>query len=318
MTPPSRAFIGARAPDAIVVAAAERRPDVCENDPALARALNVDALSLIATDARARRDAWVLSISTDYVFDGTSPPYLPDDPPSPLNAYGRSKLEGERALLDSRREVVRAAPAAALRAGARLERIRGHESHAGDREIGRPGSPVRRDGRLGDALSDLHARRRRRDPADARTPCERRDDLGHHAMVRRRTDDQIRYRRTHRTGAESRRAGSSRSARRPTRRRARATAISIPAGSKRWESAGARRSTSRSADCSRSIRASRLNENRGSARQGGRAKRYGLRAVAPPDGARRPPFARRRARRAATRLAAPCAASRRAPARRSR
>ena len=43
----------------------------------------------------------MLSISTDYVFDGTSPPYSPDDPPAPLNAYGRSKLEGERALLDS-------------------------------------------------------------------------------------------------------------------------------------------------------------------------------------------------------------------------
>ena len=42
-----------------------------------------------------------ISISTDYVFDGTSPPYLPDDAPAPLNAYGRSKLDGERALLAS-------------------------------------------------------------------------------------------------------------------------------------------------------------------------------------------------------------------------
>ncbi|SAK91810.1 dTDP-4-dehydrorhamnose reductase [Caballeronia glebae] len=95
-----RAFLRELAPDAIVVAAAERRPDICENDPALARALNVDALSVIATEARAL-GAWVLSISTDYVFDGTSPPYLPDDAPAPLNAYGRSKLDGERALLAS-------------------------------------------------------------------------------------------------------------------------------------------------------------------------------------------------------------------------
>ncbi|SAL04132.1 dTDP-4-dehydrorhamnose reductase family protein [Caballeronia ptereochthonis] len=94
-----RAFLRGLAPDAIVVAAAERRPDVCENDPALARALNVDALSVIAGEARAL-GAWVLSISTDYVFDGTSPPYYPDDAPAPLNAYGRSKLEGERALLE--------------------------------------------------------------------------------------------------------------------------------------------------------------------------------------------------------------------------
>jgi dTDP-4-dehydrorhamnose reductase len=94
-----RAFLRELAPDAIVVAAAERRPDICENDPALARALNVDALSVIAGEARAL-GAWVLSISTDYVFDGTSPPYYPDDKPAPLNAYGRSKLEGERALLE--------------------------------------------------------------------------------------------------------------------------------------------------------------------------------------------------------------------------
>ncbi|KIG07416.1 dTDP-4-dehydrorhamnose reductase family protein [Caballeronia concitans] len=93
-----RAFLRDTTPDAIVVAAAERRPDVCENDPALARALNVDALRTIADEARSL-GAWVLSMSTDYVFDGTRPPYLPDDAPAPLNAYGRSKLDGERALL---------------------------------------------------------------------------------------------------------------------------------------------------------------------------------------------------------------------------
>ena len=94
------AFFREFAPDAIVVAAAERRPDICENDPARARALNVDALSVIASEARAL-SAWVLSISTDYVFDGTAPPYFPDDAPAPLNAYGQSKLDGERALLAS-------------------------------------------------------------------------------------------------------------------------------------------------------------------------------------------------------------------------
>jgi len=95
-----RRFIAEQVPDAIVVTAAERRPDVCENDPALARALNVDALRFIASAAQ-QIDAWVLSISTDYVFDGTRPPYQPDDAPNPLNAYGRSKLDGEHALLRS-------------------------------------------------------------------------------------------------------------------------------------------------------------------------------------------------------------------------
>lgn len=93
-------FVEAEAPDAVVIAAAERRPDVCENDPALARALNVDAVRYVA-EAANRRGAWVLSISTDYVFDGTHPPYRVDAQPSPLNAYGRSKLEGERALTET-------------------------------------------------------------------------------------------------------------------------------------------------------------------------------------------------------------------------
>ncbi|MCP3716953.1 SDR family oxidoreductase [Paraburkholderia sp. CNPSo 3281] len=93
------AFVEREAPDAIVLAAAERRPDVCEHDPAAARALNVDAVRSIAAAARQR--GWVLSISTDYVFDGTQPPYRVDDTPNPLNAYGHSKLEGERALLET-------------------------------------------------------------------------------------------------------------------------------------------------------------------------------------------------------------------------
>jgi dTDP-4-dehydrorhamnose reductase len=93
-------FIEREAPDALVIAAAERRPDVCEHDPALARALNVDAVRTLAATAQ-RRGAWTLSISTDYVFDGTHPPYQHDSVPAPLNAYGRSKLEGERALTES-------------------------------------------------------------------------------------------------------------------------------------------------------------------------------------------------------------------------
>lgn len=70
-------FVEREAPDALVIVAAERRPDVCERQPEVARALNVDAVRAIAAAAH-RRDAWTLSISTDYVFDGTHPPYRPD------------------------------------------------------------------------------------------------------------------------------------------------------------------------------------------------------------------------------------------------
>jgi dTDP-4-dehydrorhamnose reductase len=88
------------APDIIVHAAAERRPDVSERDPAGTQRLNVGATAAIAQWAAARR-AFVIYISSDYVFDGTRPPYRPGDATHPLNAYGQSKLDGERAVLES-------------------------------------------------------------------------------------------------------------------------------------------------------------------------------------------------------------------------
>lgn len=86
-------------PDLIVHTAAERRPDVVEKDPAASHAINVDAPASIATLASQLENAPLLvNISTDYVFDGSKPPYTVDDAPNPLNAYGVSKLQGERAV----------------------------------------------------------------------------------------------------------------------------------------------------------------------------------------------------------------------------
>ena len=81
-------------PGLIIHAAAERRPDVVKSDAASAEKLNVSAVATVAESA-AEIGATLLFISTDYVFDGTAPPYSPSDSPNPLNAYGRMKLEGE-------------------------------------------------------------------------------------------------------------------------------------------------------------------------------------------------------------------------------
>jgi dTDP-4-dehydrorhamnose reductase len=90
-------FFSEQRPDAVILAAAERRPDVCEKQPQRARAINVEAVRSLGL-AAARRGAWLLNVSTDYVFDGSRAPYGEADTPAPLNAYGRSKLEGEQAL----------------------------------------------------------------------------------------------------------------------------------------------------------------------------------------------------------------------------
>ena len=42
--------------------------------------------------------AFLIFISTDYVFDGTKPPYKPGDATNPLNKYGVSKLDGEKVV----------------------------------------------------------------------------------------------------------------------------------------------------------------------------------------------------------------------------
>jgi len=86
-------------PDIIIHSAAERRPDVTQKNPQSTRILNVESTAAIARWAAANQ-ARLLYISTDYVFDGTNPPYREDAPVNPLNDYGRSKLDGERAVAE--------------------------------------------------------------------------------------------------------------------------------------------------------------------------------------------------------------------------
>ncbi|HUZ03764.1 MAG TPA: sugar nucleotide-binding protein, partial [Acidobacteriaceae bacterium] len=93
-----RACIRSIQPNLIVNAAAYTAVDKAENEPALAQAVNADAIALMAEEAK-QIGAAILHYSTDYVFDGTKPtPYIESDPTHPLSVYGKTKLAGEQAL----------------------------------------------------------------------------------------------------------------------------------------------------------------------------------------------------------------------------
>lgn len=93
-----RALLGRAAPDLILNAAAYTAVDKAESDEATARAINADAVRIMA-DAMAASGGKLVHVSTDYVFDGAaSLPYAPDAPRNPQSAYGRTKAAGEDAL----------------------------------------------------------------------------------------------------------------------------------------------------------------------------------------------------------------------------
>ena len=85
-------------PDVIVNAAAYTAVDKAEDEEGLATLVNGTAVGVMAEETR-RLGSLLIHYSTDYVFDGVKDsPYTEDDPPNPINAYGRSKLAGERAM----------------------------------------------------------------------------------------------------------------------------------------------------------------------------------------------------------------------------
>lgn len=99
-----RAMLAEVQPDVVVHSAAYRDPDFCEGHPEEAYALNTQPLQTLheCLPERAR----VLLISTDYVFDGNHSPYTEDDPPQPINEYGRTKRAAEDIVLKRRSGLV--------------------------------------------------------------------------------------------------------------------------------------------------------------------------------------------------------------------
>ncbi|HKY01306.1 MAG TPA: dTDP-4-dehydrorhamnose reductase [Burkholderiales bacterium] len=85
-------------PAIIVNPAAYTSVDRAESESQVAHAINARTPEILATEAK-RSGALLIHYSTDYVFDGSKRgPYVENDATNPLNAYGRSKLEGEQAI----------------------------------------------------------------------------------------------------------------------------------------------------------------------------------------------------------------------------
>jgi len=87
-------------PDAVIHAQALSDVDRCEREPQLAHRMNVETTQHLVEALRGSAGVLVY-VSTDYVFDGTQrTPYVEMDRPNPLSVYARSKLDGERTVLE--------------------------------------------------------------------------------------------------------------------------------------------------------------------------------------------------------------------------
>src|SRR5262245_38718239 len=92
--------VSAARPDWVLCPAGLTYVDYCEEHPAVAFAINRDG-ALAAARSAARVGAGFVYFSTEYVFDGERGPYAEDDAAHPISVYGRSKWEGERAVLEA-------------------------------------------------------------------------------------------------------------------------------------------------------------------------------------------------------------------------
>jgi len=88
-------------PSIIINAAAYTAVDLAEEEPDYAQMVNGNAPGIMAEEAK-KLGALLIHYSTDYVFDGSKrAPYVETDQPNPINAYGMTKLIGERAIESS-------------------------------------------------------------------------------------------------------------------------------------------------------------------------------------------------------------------------
>jgi dTDP-4-dehydrorhamnose reductase len=106
ITSPAQVRAAVADADIVLNAAAWTNVDSAETEEEAATAINGHGVALLAAEAGKR----LIHVSTDYVFDGAATsPYPEDNPYAPVNAYGRGKAVGERAVLSSGGYVVRTA-----------------------------------------------------------------------------------------------------------------------------------------------------------------------------------------------------------------
>ncbi len=104
LTPALEQLLAAERPARVVLCAALARASDCDADPAAARRMNVELPARVGRWC-ARAGARLVHVSTDLVFGADGPPaaggFREQDPVSPAHRYGRTKADGERALLES-------------------------------------------------------------------------------------------------------------------------------------------------------------------------------------------------------------------------
>lgn len=90
-----QAFVREKNIDTIINCAAYTAVDRAEDEPEVAEKVNA-----LGPQNLAKSGAKIIHISTDYVFDGTSyKPYETEDKTNPISVYGKTKLDGEKAVL---------------------------------------------------------------------------------------------------------------------------------------------------------------------------------------------------------------------------
>ena len=97
------ARVHALKPDLLIHCAALSRTKACEQDPELARRINVEATAHLA---QLSQDIPFIFLSSGEVFDGKTGWYSEADEPNPINVYGQTKLEAEQAVLQNPRHTV--------------------------------------------------------------------------------------------------------------------------------------------------------------------------------------------------------------------